>query len=155
MKVFRLVREKYADTLSGFGAALKGARWNSAGIEMIYTASNRSLAMAEVAVHFTLATLPSDYLMITIGCPDDIQILEIKPDDLSEGWNDFPHGRHTQIMGDKFILENEYCLLKVPSVVTKGDFNFLINPRHPDFNKIKIEHAEPFPFDKRIFGNRS
>jgi len=51
MEVFRLSRAKYADQLSGYGAALKGARWNSRGVEMIYAAENRSLAMAEVLVH--------------------------------------------------------------------------------------------------------
>lgn len=74
MKVFRLAREKFATSLSGKGAALKGARWNSVGIELIYTAMNRSLAMAEVAVHFTFTTLPEDYMMITIDIPDDIPI---------------------------------------------------------------------------------
>ena len=44
-----LAREKFAGSLSGKGAAISGARWNSVGIEMIYTAANRSLAMAEVA----------------------------------------------------------------------------------------------------------
>ena len=76
MEVFRLTREKFSKELSGKGAALKGARWNSIGVELIYTALNRSLAMAEVAVHFTLATLPSDYMMVTISKLTD-QILLI------------------------------------------------------------------------------
>lgn len=150
MLVFRLVGEKYADSLSGFGAALKGARWNSVGIEMIYTSSNRSLAMAEVAVHFTLATLPGDYLMITINIPDNIPVFELGISSLPGGWNSFPHIRQTQTIGDHFIAENNFCLLKVPSVVTKGDHNYLINPRHPDFKKIKIIQKEQFPFDRRI-----
>ena len=54
MEVFRLTRSKFSNILSGKGAAEKGARWNSMGMELIYTAANRSLAMAEVAVHFTL-----------------------------------------------------------------------------------------------------
>ena len=56
MEVYRLTRQKFASRLSGKGAAIKGARWNSPGVEIVYTAVNRSLAMAEVAVHFTLAT---------------------------------------------------------------------------------------------------
>ena len=71
MEVYRLSRESFALPLSGKGAALKGARWNSPGVELIYSAANRSLAMAEIAVHFTLATLPSDYVMLTIFIPDD------------------------------------------------------------------------------------
>lgn len=151
MKVFRLSREKYATTLSGAGAAIKGGRWNSIGFELIYTAGNRSLAMAEVAVHFTLATLPEDYMMVTINIPDDMVIMEISEADLPLNWNGFPHPASTQKLGDHFILERKYCIAKIPSVVTKGDFNFLINPNHKDFSKITVFETEKFPFDKRIF----
>lgn len=151
MEVYRLSREKFASTLSGKGAAIKGARWNSVGVELIYTAGNRSLAMAEVAVHFSLATLPSDYVMISIFIPDDISLLKLNVADLPEDWNTFPHPSSTQIIGDKFVAENKYCVLQIPSSVTQGDYNLLINPNHPDFKRVKIIATEKFPFDKRIF----
>jgi len=151
MKVFRLARKKYSNILSGSGAARKGARWNSQGIEIIYTASNRSLAMAEIAVHFSLATLPSDYFMHVIYIPDDMTIEVFKIEDLPARWNTFPHDAGTQIFGDRFIRDNTHCLLQVPSVVTKGDFNILINPAHPEFKHIRIAKSDKFPFDERIF----
>ena len=151
MEAYRLSRERYASKLSGKGAAMKGARWNSIGVEMIYTASNRSLAMAEVAVHFTLATLPDDYMMITIFIPDNISLLKCNVSDLPSDWNTFPHPNSTQIIGDNFIAENKFCVLQIPSVVTQGDYNLLINPRHKEFDSIKIIAANKFPFDKRIF----
>ena len=151
MEAYRLSREMYASTLSGKGAAIKGARWNSIGVEMIYTAANRSLAMAEVAVHFTLATLPADYMIITIFIPDDISLVRLNIADLPADWNTFPHSASTQLIGDKFITENKYCVLYIPSAVTHGDYNLLINPNHPEFKKIKIITTEKFPFDKRIF----
>ncbi|CAN5711619.1 MAG: RES family NAD+ phosphorylase [Acidobacteria bacterium] len=151
MEAFRLSREKYAAPLSGKGAAMKGARWNSVGVELIYTASNRSLAMAEVAVHLTMATIPSDYVMLTIYLPDDISTQKLTETDLPTNWNAFPHPISTQVIGDKFIADNNYCVLQIPSVVTQGDYNLLINPYHSDFSKIKIIAIEKFPFDKRIF----
>ena len=151
MEVFRLTREKYAYTLSGKGAALKGARWNSAGVEIIYTAANRSLAMAEVAVHFTLATLPADYMMVCIEIPDEVTIQKVDVNDLPSNWNEFPHPLTTQSFGDKFVAAYKSCVLRIPSAVTQGDYNFLINPNHPDFEKIAIRSIEKFPFDKRIF----
>ncbi len=151
MEAYRLSREKFAATLSGKGAALKGARWNSIGVELIYTASNRSLAMAEVAVHFTLATLPSDYMMITIFIPDDIAIQKLNVSDLPTDWNTFPHPSTTQTTGDQFTADNKFCVLHIPSAVTQGDYNLLINPNHPDFKRIKIIATDKFPFDKRIF----
>ena len=151
MEAYRLTRKKFASTLSGKGAALKGARWNSIGVEMIYMAANRSLAMAEVAVHFTLATIPEDYMMNTIFIPDDIAIKKLHTSDLPPYWNQFPHPSTTQAIGDKFIAENKFCVLQIPSAVTQGDFNLLINPRHSAFKRIKIVGTEKFPFDKRIF----
>lgn len=151
MEAYRLSRKVYASALPGKGAALKGARWNSIGVEIIYTASNRSLAMAEVAVHFTLATLPADYMMVTIYIPDNTSLQKLTISDLPADWNTFPHLVSTQIIGDKFIAENKYCILQIPSSVTQGDYNLLINPNHPDFAGIKITEIEKFPFDKRIF----
>lgn len=151
MLVFRLVKQQYSKVLSGKGAAIFGERWNSKGLELIYTAENRSLAMAEVAVHFSLATMPSSYNMLSIFIPDNLTIKEIKTIELPDDWNTFPHAKSTQNIGDNFILENKFVTLKVPSVVTKGDFNILINPHHKDFKKIKIKSSEPFLFDRRIF----
>ncbi len=151
MEVYRLSKQIYASILSGKGAAIKGARWNSIGVEIIYTATNRSLAMAEVAVHFSLATLPSDYMMVTIHIPDDISLLKLNSTDLPTDWNTFPHPSTTQAIGDQFIADNKYCVLQIPSAVTQGDYNLLINPNHPDFKRIKIILTESFPFDKRIF----
>jgi RES domain-containing protein len=151
MEAYRLSREKFAHNLSGKGAAMKGARWNSVGVELIYTAANRSLAMAEVAVHFTLATLPSDYVMTTIFIPDDISVKKINIDTLPPDWNVFPHPASTQLIGDKFVLDNRFCVLQIPSAVTFGDYNMLINPNHSEFHKIKIIETVRFPFDKRIF----
>ena len=153
MVVFRLVREKFSSPLSGKGAALRGARWNSVGVELIYTAANRSLAMAEVAVHLTLASLPADYLMMSILIPDEVKIASLSINDLPDNWNTFPHPLSTRRIGDSFVAEAEYAVLAIPSVVTQGDFNYLINPHHPDFNRIKVESLERFPFDRRLFRN--
>ncbi|MEX2567211.1 MAG: RES domain-containing protein [Cyclobacteriaceae bacterium] len=151
MEVFRLARDKFSTHLSGQGAAIMGARWNSVGVELIYTARNRSLEMAEVAVHLTLATLPDDYRMVTINIPDHISFKEVAVDDLPADWRDFPHPVSTQKIGDHFVIENKHCLLIILSVVTQGDYNVLINPSHKEFNKIFISKIEKFPFDQRIF----
>jgi RES domain-containing protein len=112
MEAYRLCREKFSSELSGIGAAMKGARWNSIGAEMIYTASNRSLAMAEVAVHLSLATLPEDYMMMTIHIPDDISMKRLNVSDLPVDWNKFPHPSSTQLIGDRFILKTYIVFFK-------------------------------------------
>jgi len=151
MEVFRLMQSEFVGKLTGKGAAIKGGRWNSIGIEMIYTAGNRSLAMAEVAVHFSLGTLPSNFKMMTIEIPSTVSVMSLSEKKLPEGWNSFPSPVNTRQFGDRFILENGVAVLKVPSVVTPGDFNYLINPFHKDMSKIRIVSVEDFLFDKRLF----
>ncbi|MFN3996678.1 RES family NAD+ phosphorylase [Algoriphagus sp.] len=151
MRVFRLIRKKYGIELSGKGAALSGNRWNSKGTELIYCADSRALAMAEVAVHLSLSILPKDYVMVEIEIPNSISISSLKTDDLPQGWNSFPHLLDTQKIGDDFVAERKSCVLKVPSAVVPGDFNFLINPHHLDFASISIVGQKEFPFDSRLF----
>lgn len=106
--------------------------------------------MAEVLVHLSLGMLPDDFRMLTIFIPDNIAMKKWVIKDLPQNWNEFPFATATQKMGDAFVLGNEAAVLCVPSVVTLGDFNYLLNPAHVDFKKIRIIDIEPFPFDHRM-----
>lgn len=149
MIVFRLSRAKYKNQLSGKGASLKGGRWNSPGTELIYCATNRSLAMAEVVVHLTIGTLPKDYFMIEIEIPKQVKYKTIS--DLPADWNKFPHPSLCRHIGDQFVQDQRDLIMKVPSAVTQGDFNILINPAHHLFKKVKIVSTAQFAFDRRLF----
>jgi len=151
MLVYRLSRAKYSKKLDGIGAAKFGNRWNSKGTEMVYTAQSRALALAEVAVHLSIATLPSDYRMIEIEIPSSIKVGVLYRNRLPALWNQYPHIKGTQVLGDKFVQNQKMAVMKVPSAVVQGDYNFLINPNHKDASKIKIKSIEPFPLDKRLF----
>lgn len=151
MIVYRLSRKKYAQELSGKGAALSGNRWNSKGVEIIYTSDSRALAMAEVAVHLTLATIPKDFVLLEILISDTIKIRELDTNNLPLQWNTFPHHPETQSLGNSFIREQKYAVMKVPSAVVQGDFNYLINPHHQKFQDVKILSELPFLFDQRLF----
>jgi hypothetical protein len=42
------------------------------------------------------------------------------------------------------------AVLKVPSVIIPGEFNYLLDPEHADFRLIKPTPPEPFSFDPRL-----
>ena len=151
MIVYRLQKGAHRPVLSGIGAARRGARWNSVGTEIIYTSLNRSLSMAELIVHLPLGILPLGFFIFEIFIPDSITIKVVREQDLPVNWNSYPSILTTQHFGDEFVKKNEHCLLKVPSAVTQGDFNILINPAHHDFSGIKVVKKDPFPFDRRLF----
>lgn len=148
MIVFRLSKHRYSDDISGKGAELSGGRWNSKGVAMIYTGQNISLCMVEVAVHLPFGIIPMDYELISIEIPDDeIQELTVNEFD----W-DSPHTMGiTQNLGNEFIKGFKKLVLRVPSAVVQGEYNYLINPKHPKINLVKIKSIEPFAFDERLF----
>ncbi len=148
MIVYRLSKEIYADDLSGKGAEIAGGRWNSKGNAALYTAQSIALCVAEIAVHIPLGILPKDYRLTHIEIPD-IDFLELKR--LPKDWNSFPHIHDTQKIGDRFLKERKFLIMKIPSAAVQGEFNYIINPRHQDFSGIKIKKIEKFTFDDRLF----
>lgn len=150
MIVFRLSSSRYAEDLSGKGAELYGGRWNSIGTPVVYTASSRALAMAEVAVHLHIQKIPKDMVMVELYIPED-SITSLPFQELNKDWEMFTYSIQTKNLGDEFFQENRFLGLKVPSAVVTSDFNFLINPGHVEIQKIKVVNISPFRFDSRIF----
>jgi RES domain-containing protein len=153
MRVFRIERGKYLKTaLTGIGASMtKGYRWNSLNTKLVYTAESRALATLEISVHLGLSEdLPTDRHYVEIDIPDTLTIQEVKIGDLPDDWNSYPPTTITQIIGDDFVFENEAVILKVPSSIVPQEFNYLINPNHPDVGKIKVITKIPMVFDPRF-----
>ena len=153
MIVYRIEREKYLKTtLTGIGASLSnGYRWNSLNTRLVYTAESRSLATLEMSVHLDLSEdLPTDRYYVEIEIPDDLIIQEVKIEDLPEEWDSKPPTIITQTIGDGFVLQNESAVLKVPSSIVPFEFNYLINPSHPDMKKIKVINETSMNFDMRL-----
>lgn len=155
MIVYRIEREKYLETtLSGIGASLtKGFRWNSLNTRLVYTSESRSLATLEVTVHLDLSEdLPTDRHYVEIEIPEDLTILEVNAEDLPDGWDAKPPVIVTQTIGDDFVAENQAAILKVPSAIVPGEYNYLINPGHEDAGRIKVKGRVRMGFDGRLRG---
>lgn len=147
MLVYRIALAKYSVGLIASGRA---ARWNPNDVEMIYTASSRSLACLENVVHRNQIGLTMAFNIMTIKIPDNISISHIKVADLPPDWQDFNQMPLTQSIGEKWITEKKSAILAVPSSIIDEEINYLINPGHDDFKKIKLVKTMPFAFDQRI-----
>lgn len=152
MIVYRLCKQSYINDLSGRGAEINGGRWNNKGMPALYTACSRALAVLEVAVHIPLGIIPIDYFMTSIEIPD-LGITKVNISDLPFNWNRNPIIKATQYTGDDFLNANSHLILQVPSATVQGDYNYLINPAHTDFQLVKVVSTEPFEFDSRLFKN--
>jgi RES domain-containing protein len=149
MIVYRITNSHYKDDISGSGAKLRGARWNMPGTSMLYTAENISLSALEILVHIGLDDIKNFYHLLAIFIPDDADIKEINADKLKPRW--YEDEDYTAFMGTEFIKNSNNLILKVPSAIIDEEHNFLINPNHQDFKKIKIKKSKPFIFDERLY----
>ena len=138
-----------AKAMSGEGAFRRGGRWNPPGIRVVYCADSRSLAVVEVLANIKQPALLRDqaWVFIPIDVMDD---LCVKPARVPDSWRETPYSAATQSFGAAWVQEQRSVALRVPSVVVPGEFNYLLNPLHPDFKRVKVGKAEPYAFDPRI-----
>ena len=148
--LYRLTVGPYSDDLSGIGASLAGGRWNRPGFRVLYTAGSRALATLEVLVHVPTIFVPKSYYLLTIRVPED-SLLSVPLDQLPDGWNDAKPPETIKEMTENWLAENRFLLLKVPSAVVAGEYNYLINPAHLRANEVLITNKQPYSFDARLF----
>jgi RES domain-containing protein len=149
MILYRISSCQYIKDLEGTGARLYGARWNSKGNAMVYTASSRALAVLEVLVHLQPLFIPSNFCVAEIKAPDS-NILTFDTTQLPANWKDVSPPAELKQIGNKFLKDGRYLLMKVPSSIVEQEFNYLLNPAHPDMQKVKVLKTEPFNFDNRL-----
>jgi len=150
MRVWRIAREKRCLDLSGEGARLYGGRWNSIGVPMVYTASSISLAALEVFVHVDSDILPSDLALVAIDIPDITPYEDIDPALLPHDWATVPPPLKLRDLGDKWFHESPCAVMRVPSAITPEEFNYLLNPTHPNSVTFKATRIRSFQFDGRM-----
>lgn len=149
MVLFRIVKCIYAEDISGTGASLYGGRWNSEGKVALYMASSRSLAVLEVLVHLPPLMIPDGYCLAEIEVPDT-SIFHLSINDLPADWKTIAQPTSLREIGDKFLINQDYLLMKIPSAIVPAEHNYLLNPSHKDFKKVKVLKTEPFDFDERL-----
>ncbi|MEO8418131.1 MAG: RES family NAD+ phosphorylase [Methylophilaceae bacterium] len=79
-----------------------------------------------------------------------VAIKQIHKADLFDGWRGFDAREDLQKIGDDWLHNQESAVLGVPSAVIPAEYNYLINPYHPDFSKIDIRKPAPFNTDQRL-----
>ncbi len=149
MLVFRIASSAFISDLSGMGSKNYGGRWNSVGRAVLYTSQNLSLAAWEVFVNLPSDQLPSNLRMATIEIPDTLLAKEIFEINLPPNWFEQVPPEKLAKIGDHWLESLETAVLKVPSAVVRSEYNFLLNPAHPEFSNIKITSIAPFVFNPR------
>lgn len=149
MIVYRVSKAKYAIDLKGEGARLFGGRWNNKMIGCLYTSENRALAVLEYTVNVNIDDIPRALNITTIEIPDR-PITILNEADLPGDWKHSPAPSSTKDFGSKLLLAAAEPVIRIPSAVLPAEFNYLLNPLHPDSKKFKVIDSIDFVYDVRI-----
>lgn len=149
MLAYRISSPTYINDLSGAGSKLYGGRWNEKGTAMVYFASSRAMAVMEVLVHVRPDQIERDYALGVFELPDT-DVLTINLDDLPADWKALDNTDQLKKIGNQFIKEQKYLIMRAPSIILEEEFNVLLNPAHPMAGKIKVVEIRPFKFDRRF-----
>jgi len=152
LSAWRIIKTKYLkEAFDGEGARLYGGRWNSPGNRAVYAAAHASLAVLEVLVHLESSIPLPTYSLVQVTF-NEAHLEELGVDGLPPNWRSSPPPVEVQSLGDHWIEEERSAILKIPSAVLPIESVYLMNPRHPDFESIRIYDPIPFSFDKRLLG---
>ena len=152
MIVYRICKAKYAKTAySGAGGLEAPGRWHHRGQPIVYAAATLSLAALEYFIHLGRTDAKISFVSVQAVISDDAAIEVLNPASLPRNWNSSPPIEAAMNLGTRWCAQARSAIMRVPSAIVSGEFNYLLNPKHPDFKFIKISTPQSFSFDSRLW----
>jgi RES domain-containing protein len=147
--VWRIATSGFArSAFSGEGARLYGGRWNPKGVPIFYTAASQSLAMLEMLVQDQ--RLRARYVIIEARIPAGLAVDRVRTDRLPSDWREITAREKLQAIGAEWARKRGTAVLVVPSAIVPPESNYLLNPLHADFKRIKIGKPTTVETDLRL-----
>ena len=149
---WRIVRASRARTaFTGEGPWLHGGRWNSPGVRVVYVSAHQSTAALEIFVQRVPFIGEEEYKGFYLEWPDNLtETFSVKK--LPANWRISPPPHEAMEIGDHWVEERRSAVLALPSAISPADTNFLLNPEHADFKRIRIHPPIDYDFDPRLLG---
>lgn len=133
--------------LSGVGGTIAAGRWHRDLRPIIYTSATPSGALLETLVHLDAEDAPDSLNLMKIYAPEAAAI-ETMPVAAFEQDTSL---QRTKSFGDLWLRQQRTPLLRVPSIIMPETWNILLNPVHPDAERVTILSAQRFGVDPRLF----
>mgnify|MGYP006443523215 CR=1 FL=1 len=130
------------------GSTYAPGRWNHADTPVIYAGEHYSTAMLEKLVH-AAGLLPPNQHYIEITLPQRLSYEQVTKDHLP-GWDNEDAAVSTAY-GRQWVIDARSAVLLVPSFVARIEHNAVINPAHPEFERIEYSLPVPVWWDARLF----
>ncbi len=155
MKLWRIAaetRQYPANDLRGAGAAKYPGRWNDTGEPVVYAAPTIAMAVLETVAHIDGGGLPLNRFLLEIDVPTAIWNArdEVGLAALPAAWAAIPAGRASAKVGSAWLAQLSSPVLLVPSVIVPEEQVALINPTHPDCQRISARVVRLFEFNRLL-----
>jgi len=150
VRVWRIASAAHA-AFDGEGARRYGSRWTPRGLPAVFTSATLSLAALERFVNTDPDLQPMGLMAMGVDIEANIPIQTVAVDDLPPDWRTYPAPPGLAVVGERWLRESKSTVLSVPSVIVPNERNFILNPEHRDFARLRIHPSEPFAFDPRMW----
>lgn len=148
MHLYRLGKAARIRDVSGNGGLYYAGRWHTKGTPLLYTSEHLSLAKLEVLANS--ASLPVNYYALTLEIPPTASVRTVTPQELPPNWMEIPYPQELAEITRAWILAGSTWVLKVPSAQAPSEWNYLLNPLHPEHATLRIVAVAPHSFDTRL-----
>jgi RES domain-containing protein len=147
---FRIVKARHArSAFSGEGARVAGGRWNRPGHVVVYASASLALAALETFLHLGEDAVHLRFVYFEAEIPQTLAIQRCRKP--PPGWRAEPPEEEAMRYGSRWLRAGRTAVLEVPSAIVPSESNYLLDPLHPDFRRIRISRAIPFVFDPRMW----
>ncbi len=147
----RWANEPKANPLSGEGGLHGPGRWHPRGTRVVYTAQSASLAVLETLVRVP-APLFGERTLVELDIPDEL-LEDVSATQMFRFVHDAPAGdpEHlTRTYGRLWVDQGRSLGLRVPSAVMPMERNVVLNPAHPQMQRVIERVREVIRLDGRL-----
>ncbi|HVO22792.1 MAG TPA: RES family NAD+ phosphorylase [Candidatus Margulisiibacteriota bacterium] len=152
VRLWRVVKRRHAVTaFDGRAAQHYGGRWNSPGRRAVYASGSKSLAVLEVLVHLDVGR-PLPRLVALTFDVDSTFVDHLAASRLPRHWRTARGLPATQQIGDAWLAGGHALALAVPSPIVPEELNYVLNPAHTAFARLRFGRSIPFLLDPHLVG---
>lgn len=154
MRLFRVTTQRDPGAaVDGIGASLYPGRWNERGRRAVHSTTRISLGILEIIVQTNLTTLVG-FVAYPLDVPDEA-VARFDRSRLSPAWRTMAGRDECRAFGEEWAAAKTSIGLIVPSAVVAegydfGDFNVIIDPEHPEFDRVTVGAPLPLETDARL-----
>lgn len=144
MRVYRVIDA--AQAAEPFAPQDNGGRWTPPGTPCVYASLSPASALLEYLAHFD-GEPPAQLMLAVATVPAGTVLSETNE---PSTWCQLPYRHEVQQVGASWIESGRSLALRVPSALSAGENNVLLNPQHQGFAGLELQELRPMEIDPRL-----